>query len=236
MSQSALVTGGAKRIGKEIALKLASMGYDIIIHYNTSEKEALNTKKEVESKGVTCTLIRFDLTHPEKIDDFMGKVFAKCENVTLLVNNASIFRESNFLQVTYDEFVKEFNINFVSPFFLSQQFATRCKEGMIINIIDARITKVHTLHFVYNLTKKLLGELTKMAAKTLGPNIRVNGICPGPILPPQGKNFDYLKTVVDAIPLKKYGNVQDIAEAVSYLMRNKFVTGELLFIDGGEHL
>jgi len=236
MSKTAIVTGGSIRIGKSISIKLAEMGYDIALHYNRSVKEANETKQVIESAGANCRLYSFDLSNTEGVESFANKIFSENHDIELLVNNASIFNEIGFLNVTMDDFYREFNINFVSPFFLAREYAKNAGRGMIINLIDARITKVHAAHFVYNLTKKALRDFTLMAAKTLGPDIRVNGICPGPVLPPPGETDEYLKKIADKTPLKITGTPQYIANAVEYLVLNDFVTGEILYVDGGEHL
>lgn len=236
MSKTAIVTGGSKRIGRSIALKLAELGYDIALHYNKSGKEALQTKKDIESEGARCRIFSYDLSDPRGIQGFTDQIFSEFEDVSLLVNNASVFRETRFGDVSLDDFYNEFNTNFISVFFLSQQFSKRVSDGMIINLIDARITKIHTLHFVYNLSKKLLGDFTLMAARSLGPGIRVNGICPGPIIPPSDKDDDYLDEIARKTPLKRTGSAEDIGKAVAYLVGNDFVTGEILFVDGGEHI
>lgn len=235
MSKSAIVTGGSKRIGKAISLKLAELGYDIVLHYNKSEDEAYETKRQIESIGTVCTLYRSDLGDTDELESFAEKIFSE-NDIELLVNNASIFNEIGFMDVTMEEFYREYNINFVSPFFLSREYARKVGSGMIINLIDARITKVHTAHFVYNLTKKSLRDFTLMSAKALGPEIRVNGICPGPVLPPPGKTDEYLKNIARKLPLKKKGSTEYITSAVEYLISNKYVTGEILFVDGGEHI
>lgn len=236
MSKTALITGGAKRIGKALSIKLAELGYNIILHYNNSQDDAEDTSQQIRSVGVGCDIFSADLSDPQAALRITEKILEKNKGVELLVNNASVFYETGFLNVSEEDFQREFNINFVSPFFLIQQFALICRKGLVINMIDARITKVHTSHFVYNLTKKSLFHLTHMTAKTLGPDIRVNGICPGPILPPPGEDQDFLRTIAAKTPLKRMGDTSYISQAVEYLVKNNYVTGETLFVDGGEHL
>lgn len=236
MSKTAIVTGGAKRIGRSVSLKLAELGYNIALHYNRSGTEALQTRRDIEAKGVKCETFTHDLSDTSGIRELSENIFSEFDNIDLLVNNASVFRETSLSDITPAEFYDEFNINLVSPFFLSQQFARRVDKGLIINMLDARITKVHTLHFVYNMTKKSLRDFTLMAAKSLGPGIRVNGICPGPVMPPPDKNQEYLNEIALKTPLKRTGTPSDITVAVKYLVENKYVTGEILYVDGGEHL
>lgn len=236
MSKTAIVTGGSKRIGRSIALKLADMGYNIALHYNLSENEARDTKKAIESKGVICKLFKYDLSYINGLHSFVSRIFHEFNDVELLINNASVFRETNFLELSVEDFYSEFNINFVSPFFISQEFSRNVGKGMIINLIDARITKIHTLHFVYNLSQKVLRDFTLMSARSLGPDIRVNGICPGPVLPPPDKDEEYLDKIASKTPLGMRGSTDHIDIAVQYLVDNEYVTGEILFVDGGEHI
>jgi len=236
MSNTAIITGGSKRIGRSIALTLADMGYDIALHYNKSKKDALAAQDIIRKKGVKCEIFKSDLSDPAQASGLIKDVKKKMKDLNLLINNASIFKEKRFLDVKERDFDNEFNINFKSPFFLSQQFAKNVKRGMIINLLDARVSKVHTAHFVYNLTKNSLMHLTFMLAKELGPDIRVNAICPGPILPSPGENINQLKKIAAKTPLKKIGDTSYINSGVKYLVENKFITGEMLFIDGGQHL
>ena len=236
MSKTAIITGGSKRIGRSIALTLADMGFDIALHYKSSRKDALEAQGMIRKKGVRCEIFKSDLSDPSQSLALIKNVRKKMKGLNLLVNNASIFKEKPFLDVKEKDFDTEFNINFKSPFFLSQQFAKIVKSGIIINLLDSRVTKVHTAHFVYNLTKNSLMHLTKMLAKELGPEIRVNAICPGPILPGPGENLSQLKKIAAKTPLKKIGDTSYINSGVRHLVENKFITGEMLFIDGGQHL
>ena len=236
MSNTAIITGGSKRIGKSIALTLADMGYNIALHYNSSKKDALTARKLVTEAGVECEIFKADLSDPSQASGLIKSVKRKMPGLSLLVNNASVFYKKSFLYVKEKEFDKEFNINFKSPFFLSQHFAKNVSGGLIINLLDARGSKIHTAHFVYNLTKNSLMHLTLMLAKELGPEIRVNAICPGPILPAPGDNPAQLKKLAAKTPLRKPGDTSYINSGVKYLVENKFITGEMLYIDGGQHL
>ncbi|MGI9534985.1 MAG: SDR family oxidoreductase [Thermodesulfobacteriota bacterium] len=236
MLNTALITGGSKRIGRSVSLELAGLGYDIALHYNLSFKEAVKTKSEIQKLGVKCELFKSDLSKISGSSALIKKVVTKFPNLNILVNNASIFEEIRFLDVTEKHFDLDFNINFKSPFFLSQNFAKNVSGGMIINMLDARISKIHNAHFVYNLSKKSLHQLTLMLARELGPEIRVNAICPGPILPATGDDGKKLMKIAAKTPLKKIGDTSYINHAVRYLITNKFITGEVLFVDGGQHI
>jgi len=236
MPNAALITGGSKRIGRSISIELAGLGYDIALHYNLSHNEAVKTKKEIQKLGARCEVFKSDLSKNSGVTSLIKRVLKKFPNLSILINNASIFEEISFHDVTEKDFDNEFNINFKSPFFLSQHFSKNISDGMIINMLDARISKIHNAHFVYNLSKKSLHSLTLMLAKELGPNIRVNAICPGPILPAAGEDGKKLKKIALKTPLKKVGDTSYINDAVRYLVTNTYITGEVLFVDGGQHL
>ncbi|MGH7884492.1 MAG: SDR family oxidoreductase [Thermodesulfobacteriota bacterium] len=236
MNRAALITGGAKRIGKALAVNLAKKGFDIAIHYNSSSKEAEETKTEIKNFGVNCNTFKCDLENTQDVLNLVSDVKKNFPNIYILINNASIFDNISFLDVTPEFFDRDFNINLKAPFFLSQGFAKNVDEGLIVNFLDTRINRTAIDHFVYNLSKKCLYHLTRMLAKELAPAIRVNGICPGPILPPPGENEDYLAKLKEKVPMKKIGNTGYIVNAFNYLLENDFTTGECLFVDGGKHL
>ena len=227
-----LVTGGAKRVGKAISVYLAVKGYDIALHYNNSEFEAAKLKKEIEKLGQKCVLFKCDFSNIVESKKLISRVKNSLPELNILINNASIFEEGSFLNTASEELDRHFNINFKTPFFLSQSFAEFCNNGQIINILDTNITRNHSKYFAYTLSKKTLYSFTKMAAYELGPKIRVNAIAPGVILPPAGK--DSIDT--ESIPSKKQGELKNVLEALGYLIENSHVTGECLFVDGGEHL
>ena len=236
MSKAALITGGGKRLGKAISLSLAERGYDIAIHYNHSDKEAKETADLIREKGRKCEIFQSNLSDISQVRSLIPTVFEVFPQCSILVNSASIFENIGFNDVTEEIFERDFNTNFKAPFFLSQDFSKGDDAELIINMLDMRINKIETEHFTYNLTKKALRDFTLMAAKALGPKIRVNGICPGPILPPPDKDIKYLEQIAKNTPLQKPGNPDYIITAVKYLLDNSFVTGQCLFVDGGQHL
>jgi len=236
MSKAALITGGGKRLGKAISLSLAEKGYDIAIHYNHSDIEAKETANLIREKGKQCEIFQSDLSDIKQVRTLIPRVFETFPQCSVLVNSASIFENIGFDDVTEEILDRDFNINFKAPFFLSQDFSKGQNAELIINMLDMRINKIETQHFSYNLSKKALRDFTLMAAKELGPKIRVNGICPGPILPPPDKDIQYLEKIAENTPLKKPGNPDYIIDAVKYLLENDFVTGQYLFVDGGQHL
>ncbi|MCZ6790174.1 MAG: SDR family oxidoreductase, partial [Candidatus Dadabacteria bacterium] len=225
-----------KRLGKAISLSLAERGYDIAIHYNHSDKEAKETADLIREKGREAEIFQSNLSDISQVRSLIPTVFEVFPQCSILVNSASIFENIGFNDVTEEIFERDFNTNFKAPFFLSQDFSKGNNAELIINMLDMRINKIETEHFTYNLTKKALRDFTLMAAKALGPKIRVNGICPGPILPPPDKDIKYLEQIAKDTPLEKPGNPDYIITAVKYLLDNSFVTGQCLFVDGGQHL
>ncbi|MEM7007757.1 MAG: SDR family oxidoreductase [Thermodesulfobacteriota bacterium] len=236
MSKAALITGGGKRIGKEISLCLAQRGYDIAVHYNHSDKDALETAEIIRGTGARAEVFQADLSEISQVRTLVPSVFEVFPNCSILVNNASLFEDFSFANVTEEIFDRDFNTNFKAPFFLSQDFSKYDSAELIVNMLDMRINKIETKHFSYNLTKKALRDFTLMAAKELGPKIRVNGICPGPILPPPGEDISYLENIAQSTPLKKPGNPGYIIGALEYILDNDFITGQYLYVDGGQHL
>ena len=236
--KTALVTGGALRIGQAISLKLADLEFDIALHYHQSKEEALRTAQYIEKKGVACQLFSCNLANERQTSLLIGQVHKKFPNLSLLVNNASVFKPSTLKKGSLQQFNEEFSVNLKAPFILMREVVQKCSKGHIINLLDTNIVKNTTNHFIYLLTKKAFYELTKLAAMELAPAIRVNAIAPGLILPPANKDKDqgYLKKLAKHIPLKRKSGLIQITQAVEFLLKNDSLTGEVIFVDGGEHL
>jgi len=234
--ETALVTGGANRIGKAIALTLAGLGYHIALHYHRSPKDALKTAVQIRKKGVICKLFCTDLSHEYGAKELIPAVLEKMSPVTLLINSASIFEPSELVSLDLDNLDRHFAVHLKAPYILTSTFAARCKTGHIINILDTHITKNKTAHFAYLLSKKSLFELTKLSAVALAPKIRVNAVAPGLILPPSGQNSAYLSRLAKRVPLGRKGEVSQITQSVKFLIENDYLTGQVIFNDGGEHL
>ncbi len=215
---------------------LAQEGYDIALHYHRSEGEANKLKQEIDGLGRRCLLMQGDLSDPDLPHKLVERSNAELGALKLLVNNASCFEKIPFAETSMHDFDRYFNLHLKAPFFLSQAFAKICSEGAILNLLDTRVETYATGYFAYSLSKKALKELTLLLAKALAPRIRVNGICPGPILAPEEMDADYLNKVALRTPMKVPGKVEDILYAVKYLTQSNYINGELLFVDGGERL
>ena len=233
---TALVTGAARRIGRAIALELASLGYNIALHYNQSQTEAQALAGEIKQKGVACALFPRALSDEKKTADLVGTVAKKFPDLNLLINSASIFEKSNFTLKDLKLFNDHFAVNLKAPFILSSEFFRLCKKGQIINLLDANIVKNQTDHVAYLLTKKSLADMTKLAAVKFAPHIRVNGIAPGLILPAKDETTGYLDRMARDIPLQRKGGLLYIMQSVKFLIENDYLTGQFLFNDGGAHL
>lgn len=239
LSKAALITAGANRIGKAMAIRLAKLGYHIILHYNRSKENALKTKNEIEVLGNGCTTVQIDFSDPQKaitlFDDFDQKL-----DIQIVVNNASDFSKSNFETADNQLLFHHFNITFVSAYKLTKLFAQKKQHGLIVNLLDTKVQYNNTEHLDYLLAKKTLYAFTKIAAKELGPNFRVNAIAPGIILPPPeidaAKGQAYMMEKAQNIPLKSHGDTNQICNTLQFFIENKFITGQTIFVDGGEHL
>jgi len=241
----AIITGGVKRIGGEVAINLAKKGFDIVVTYNKSESEAINFSKDISNKfGVACHIYQCDLSDLQNTKKLAQDLFKNHPNCNLLINNASIFSKSKFLQTDILELEKNMNVHLNSPLILSHAFALNSQKNnlansQIINLIDKNISRYETSYFHYLLSKKSLSEATKMLSLQLAPNIRVNAIAPGYILEPiDNEQIDEKKkeSIINKIPLQRKGNVKNIVMSVDFLIENDFVNGQILSIDGGASL
>lgn len=235
-SKTALVTGGTKRIGKAICDYLASRGYAMALHYHHSGREAQRTARAIRRTGGICEIFACDLSNEEQTGRLITDVLKQFSRLDLLINNASLFEPSMIKGSVMTSLDRHFAINFKAPFILTAQFAQKCKKGNIINILDTHIINHKTRHAAYLLSKKALAELTKLAAVEFAPHIRVNGIAPGLILPPAKARSGYLERLAKQIPLKEIGRVDQITQSIEFLICNAYLTGQIIFVDGGEHL
>jgi len=232
----ALVTGGAKRIGRSICFSLASKGYKIALHYHRSSAEAKKVAKIINQKGGSCQLFSCDLFDQGQTSMLIPNVLKKFPKLDLLVNNASVFEPSTIKNLDLKMLNRHFAVNFNAAYILTAQFAQKCKKGNIINILDTHIVNNKTRHASYLLSKKALCELTKLSAVELAPHIRVNAISPGLIFPPAKAGSGYLDRLAKKIPLRKKGHVNQINQSIEFLLNNPYITGQIVFNDGGEHL
>jgi len=238
MQKAALVTGGAVRLGKAIAITLASHGLDIALHFYSSKQEAEKTAAEVRERGVRCDVFQFDLMQAHAIPDFMRSIKAVFPQLEVLVNSASGYQQAGILTTEIATFDTQLAINLRAPFFLTKAFAEQCGRGHIINILDNKIAFNQYQYAAYLLSKKAFAEFTKMAAVELAPDIRVNGVAPGAIAWPENGMSDAIKeNIASQIPLGRTGDPADIARCVLFLVRDAtYSTGQIVAIDGGRSI
>jgi len=236
MDKYALITGSSDRIGKAISTLLAQKGYNLILHYNSSRNKAEQLKNDLEDLGVSIKLIQIDFMKSDDYDHYFQEWKEQGLSLELLVNCASDFVPSGFDDHGVALLDKQININFKGAYILTKAFARIFDKGQIVNFLDTKITKNTTTHLDYLLSKKLLRDFTLLSAVELAPRFRVNAISPGLILPPADKDQSYLDHLAKGIPLKKSGNINDILRAMEFLVDSDFVTGQILYIDGGDHL
>lgn len=238
MYKTALITGAAKRVGRAMALHLASQGWNIAIHYNTSEPEARQFCDELTGNypNQRFELFKADLNLPEEVELLIPQVILQMGSLDLLINNASVFEPVKLGETTTGFFDRQMNVNFKAPFILLRDFAQLLHSGVIVNFVDTRIVTNQSNFAAYSISKKALWELTKMAALEFGPDIRVNAIAPGLTLPPEDKGEDYLLKLAEKITMKRPGGLEPILKSLDYILDNDYLTGQLLFCDGGENL
>jgi pteridine reductase len=235
----AIVTGAAVRLGKAQALAMAEQGARLVIHYNTSSRPADGVIRQIQSMGSDAIAVQADLSQPSTAPGIIEQAVARFGQVDILVNSASIFEPGRWDDTTEQNWDRHFDINLKSPFLLTQAFAKQVgREGRahIVNLVDWRAVSPGTGHFAYTLTKAALITMTKSLAQALAPNIQVNAIAPGLILPPPGMGPKYLDARAPQIPLQRTGSAGEIVKALLYLLDADFVTGEVLYVTGGEHL
>ena len=237
----AVITGGAVRVGRALTLALAESGCHVFIHYGRSAQAAQETAVSAAQFGVKTAVFSADLADPAATQQIIPQAVAAFGQVDILINSAAIFpEEDSFYQTDPALWQHLFAINLQAPFLLSQAFVAQLppdQSGKIININDARLNRPLPDHFVYRLTKGGLWQMTEMLAYALAPRITVNAVALGAILPPPGADETYLQQIADErIPLRRAGNTTLVAQNVLHLLRQDFLTGVTIPLDGGEFL
>ena len=233
-----IITGGATRIGAAIAKKLSGKNIEIVIHYNKSKSKAESLKKELENNGSKIYLAKGDLSKETDLNKILKFAKTKLKYFDCLVNNASLFENDKLENFSLDSWSKHLRTNLRAPALLTKEFAknVKGKNNNIINIIDQRVFKLTPYFFSYTLSKTGLYTLTKTSAMRLAPNIRVNGIAPGPTIKNQRQSEKHFKKQYLATPLKRQVDVEQICNAVDFFIKNISITGQVLAIDSGQNL
>ncbi len=235
----ALVTGGARRIGRAIVERLAREGFAVAIHYGRSRDEASALASRIEADGGRACIVQADLGDADAVARLLPEAAAALGPVTLLVNNASEFEPDSFDALDRELWDRHFAINLRAPVFLANALAQQLPEGaegMVLNMIDQRVWKPTPLFASYQLTKSALFTATQTMAQAFAPRLRVNGIGPGPTLSNTRQADDDFRKQVESVPLQRGPSPEEIADTVVFLWRARSITGQMLAIDGGQHL
>jgi NAD(P)-dependent dehydrogenase (short-subunit alcohol dehydrogenase family) len=236
----ALVTGSGVRLGRAIAKALAKEGCDLAMHYNRSAVEAESLREELKVFGGRYELFQADLSSPEQINNLVASIDVKFPHLDILVNNAGIYPKGKGLETDKETLLQVFSVNLFAQILLIKAFANQLPEtayGKIVNISDSKIFRHGTDHFAYRLTKSAINEMTMQFALELAPRITVNAVAPGIMMPLAGlEGMDMQPVVERRVPLKRIGSPEMIAENVVHLLKQDFITGQIIRVDGGENI
>jgi glucose 1-dehydrogenase len=234
-----IVTGGGVRVGRAIALGLARSGVDVFIHYNRSVVPAERTAAEAREFGVRAAVGSVNLSDPTKAAELVELGEQSLGTPSILVNSASGFPSDTISDVTVDDWRATFDLTLASPVFATQAFANALPEdldGAVVNITDVRTQKPYREHFSYVVAKGGIDTFTKTAALQLAPQVRVNAVALGVILPPSQEDDDYALKLAADLPLGRVGGTDPVVATILSLLENDFITGEIVRVDGGGHL
>lgn len=240
MNHLALVTGGGRRVGRAIALRLAAAGCDLAVHHNASARDAKEVAAAAEAMGRRAVTVAFDVTHDQDLIDGLAqieKAFGRAPDV--LVNSASIFEWDDIATVERPTLERHFETNLFGPVMLTRAIVARSPDnvrGLIINLLDQKLFNPNPDHLSYTLTKYALKGFTELMARQLAPRFRVNAIAPGYALPGPGETYEAFAARHNETPLARGPTEDDLADAAAYLLGALAVTGQTLIIDGGSHL
>ena len=234
--RTALVTGGAKRLGRAMVLALAAQGARVVVHHNHSEREAAVVCEEVRRSGGSAWRVQGDLAQAGQAESIFREAVAQAGAVDILINNASIFERDTVWDATEESVLLNLRIHAMAPLSLARAMAGQGITGHIVNLLDTRVTVYDKEHASYHISKRVLLTLTRMLALELAPKIAVNGIAPGLILPPAGQDEAYLQRLAHTNPLQRHGGPQDVVDAALFLLGSRFITGQILYVDGGYHM
>ena len=233
-----VITGGANRIGRSIALELANYDTQIVIHYSKSFAAAKKLKVELENLGSIVHLFKANLNNLKQTQGIIPYAYKKMKGLNCLVNNASVFENDNLIHFSDKSFLKHININLKAPAILIRDFAKKYKgkDGNIVNIIDQRVEKLTPFFFSYTLSKSGLTTLTRTSAMKLSPNIRVNAVSPGPTLKNKRQSEKHFRRQWKSTILKKKVDTKNVSSAVKFLINNDNITGQVINVDSGQRL
>lgn len=241
---TALVTGAARRIGRTIATRLATLGANVVVHHHTSAADAHSLCADLRTRRVQAWPVRADLSDPAAVEGLLDDARGVAgREVDLIINNAASFPKSTLEDLTWEGLSEAIRTDAWAPFELTRALGARygklkgrSKGAAVVNLIDTRIADYDWEHAGYILAKRLLADLTRMSAIRFAPHVTVNGVAPGPTLPAAGMDRATFQRLAKHLPLRRTPTPDDIADAVLYLLGNRSVTGQVIHVDGGRHL
>ncbi|HEX2092926.1 MAG TPA: SDR family oxidoreductase [Longimicrobiaceae bacterium] len=236
--RAALVTGGAVRVGRAISLALAREGMRVVVGYGSSGGPAREVVEEIRSGGGEAVAIGANLADLHEVRRLAEEAERAFGGIDVLVNNAAVFPEQGMEEMDEEVWDHTFAVNLKAPFFLTQRLAPgmRARGGAVVNLTDLAGLQAWRGYTAHGISKAGLAHLTRVAARALAPEIRVNGIAPGTVLPPEDFPEEEVRRLAERTPLRRNGSPDDVVQAVLYLLRADFVTGEILVVDGGRIL
>lgn len=236
----ALITGGAKRLGRDIAFALSRPGARLGIHYNTSRVSAEALCEELRSTGVEAHPLQANLNEPTAVEPLFDQAWEVLGGVDFLVNNASIFPPCRLDGMELPHLMENLRVNAWAPFLLTRAFWRKIRgttrRGSVVNLLDTRLAGGDLAHAPYHLSKAMLKEITTLTALDFGPELQVNGVAPGAVLPPVDADDGHLERLTAGLPLRRRGYPKDISDTVLFLLGADYVTGQVIFVDGGRHI
>jgi hypothetical protein len=234
--KTALVTGGARRIGREICLSLARRGVNVVVHYQTSVLQAKNLCSEIRDLGVNAWSIAADFKKAESAETIVEKTLQRAGRLDMIVNNASVYTKSTLSGVIWPDLSLNMQVNAWAPLIIGREFKRLVGRGSIVNLLDSRICGGDPTHLGYIVSKRTLADLTAMMALEFAPKIAVNAVAPGLVLSPAGAGPAALKKLSANLPLERHGSPRDVAQAVVFLLQSSFITGQVIYVDGGRNI
>ena len=238
-NKNLLITGGSTRIGKAIALHFSKIGWNVAIHYFNSSQDAKKLKKIIEKNKVKVILIKADLKKINEVEKIIPTARKKLGTINCLINNAALFEKDDISSFKIKSWNDHLNINLLAPTILIKYFVKQSSKkttSNIINIIDQRVFKLTPIFMSYTLSKSALYTLTKTMAMRLSPNIKVNGIAPGPTIKNKRQSLKHFEKQYLSTLLKKSVDTKEICSAIKFLITNKSITGQVIAIDSGQNL
>jgi NAD(P)-dependent dehydrogenase (short-subunit alcohol dehydrogenase family) len=240
----AVVTGGAHRLGRAFALTLAYQGYAVLVHYHRSSQLAARTITEIKSFGVPAFSMQADLTQPEHVealftlaDSLLSRSESQLSRLAVLVNSAAVMLRGNARTLSAADWDAALSLNLRAPFLCAQQAFTRMRRGgLIVNVSDIGAEKAWSGFPSYTVSKAALESLTKVLARSFAPSIRVNAIAPGLVLPSEDMPTEEWNRLVGRLPLKRTATTEEVASALEFLLKNEYITGQTIAVDGGYSL